>query len=137
MFYYIEPEVAGELGENTLMDSSVHPPLISKLHYQFSGWMGDELLESFPCFIISSRMVEIVKNLSLSGFEILDVEVTFSEEFDELDDKKKLPKFLWLKVVGQPGADDFGIADDHRLVISEQAKLAFGNAISNADLESF
>lgn len=47
MFRYIEPEVAGGLGEETQMDSTVHPPLVKKLHLEFEGWLGDDILETF------------------------------------------------------------------------------------------
>ena len=53
-YVYIEPEVAGGLGDHTVMDRSVHPPIVSKLHYQMEGWLGDALLESFPVFIVIS-----------------------------------------------------------------------------------
>ncbi|HKB91644.1 MAG TPA: hypothetical protein VKC60_14085 [Opitutaceae bacterium] len=52
-YYYIEPEVAGSLGENTVIHREVHPPRVSKLHYRFDGWLGDVLLESFPSFIVA------------------------------------------------------------------------------------
>lgn len=41
-FFALEPEVAGGLGPNTVMDRSVHPPRVSHLHYVFDGWMGDD-----------------------------------------------------------------------------------------------
>jgi hypothetical protein len=34
-FVYIEPEVAGGLGENTLLDVRTHPPVVTRLHYEF------------------------------------------------------------------------------------------------------
>ena len=34
-YFYIQPEVAGGLGKNTVMDRSVHPPIVSRLHYEF------------------------------------------------------------------------------------------------------
>lgn len=43
-YFYIEPEVAGGLGRNTVMNRAVHPPVVSKLHYHFDGWLGDVLL---------------------------------------------------------------------------------------------
>ena len=55
-YYMIEPEVAGEIGENTIYDNydeiinQKKKPIISHLHYIFDGWLGDELLEVTPCF---------------------------------------------------------------------------------------
>jgi hypothetical protein len=31
-YHSIEPEVAGGLGANTIMDRTVHPPVVTKLH---------------------------------------------------------------------------------------------------------
>lgn len=43
----IEPEVAGGLGENTVIDQSVHPPKIARLHYNFEGWLRKRGSRSF------------------------------------------------------------------------------------------
>ena len=45
--YLIEPEVPGSLGENTLANFDLHPPIIEKLHFQFDGWLSDDLLTSY------------------------------------------------------------------------------------------
>jgi hypothetical protein len=52
-YFQIAPEVAGGWGRNTVMDRSIHPPHVTKLHFEFDGWLGDVLLESFPCYIIT------------------------------------------------------------------------------------
>ncbi len=62
-YFYIEPEVSGELGEGTLMDTTVHPPKVEKLNYEFSSWLGDDLIESFPCYIVSERLAERLKKV--------------------------------------------------------------------------
>jgi hypothetical protein len=46
-----------------------------------------------------------------------------------LHPSRELPSFRWLKIVGEPGVDDFGISADHRLVVSErvtQSLVPFG-----------
>ncbi|HCE46902.1 MAG TPA: hypothetical protein DET40_25425 [Lentisphaeria bacterium] len=57
-----------------------------------------------------------------TGFSFGDVEVSKSILFTELYPKRKLPKFVWLKVNGRAGFDDFGIAIDRkcRLAVSEK-----------------
>lgn len=136
MFFYIEPEVSGELGENTVINTSVHPPEVSKLHYNFNGWLGDELLESFPCFIVADSLAEYVKSINLTGYLLGDVEITKSLEFEDLYPDKKLPKFFWFKVNGMAGVDDFGISDDLRLTVSELALNTLNEGvIIQADIE--
>ena len=55
-YYLIEPEVAGGIGEHSVIDRSSGKMVVRKLHYEFDGWLGDELLESTPCFIVSERL---------------------------------------------------------------------------------
>ena len=116
----IEPEVAGGWGERTVVDTAVHPPRIRHLHYQFDGWLGDEIIESFPCLIVSQRLAVLFPS-TLTGFELAEVEISKSEEFEDLCPGRILPAFRWLKVNGTAGVDDFGVAEDNRFVISQNA----------------
>lgn len=137
-YFYVEPEVAGGLGKNTIMDRNVHPPLVSKLHYEFDGWLGDVLLESFPSFIITEGAREKLKEHGISGASFDIAEVSRSGQFDELNPHRDLPRFDWLKVEGEAGRDDFGIACDGRLVVSERAlELLKDLGISNALITQF
>lgn len=120
-YYQLEPEVAGQLGEECEMDRSVHPPDVTKLHYEFHGWQGDDLLTTVANFIVSDPVRESLTSRDLSGYTIDDVTVSKSPEFDELYPDTDLPAFYWLKITGEPGEDDFGIADNNRLVISADA----------------
>jgi hypothetical protein len=132
-YFYIQPEVAGGLGENTVMDRSVHPPIVSKLHYEFDGWGGDVLLRSFPCLIVTEDAKKKLQSVGLTGMRFDKVEVTISELFQELFPDRQLPKFVWLKVDGRPGQNDFGFVQNARLVISERAlEVLKGLGISNA-----
>jgi hypothetical protein len=120
-YFYIEPEVAGGLGENTVMDCSVHPPVVSKLHYHLDGWLGDVLLESFPSFIATKEAGQQLQAIGVTGLRLDDVEVTISDQFRQLYPNPRLPGFVWFRAEGQPGRDDFGTAPDGRLVASERA----------------
>jgi len=120
-YFFLEPEVAGELGNGTVLDTTMHPPLVSKLNYQFSGWLGDVLLESFPCFIISADAADALGKDSYTGLSFSEVETSTTPEFNAMYPGRVLPKFRWLQVQGVAGSDDFGLASDHRLVVSEKA----------------
>jgi hypothetical protein len=133
-YFYLEPEVAGGLGPGTVMDSSAHPPKISKLNYQFDDWLGDVLLEAFPCFIITKEGRRIIEGQRFTGICFDDVEITTSDLFQDLFPDGPLPEFNWLKVLGHAAQDDFGISIDHRLVVSERVlktlnKLGISNAL--------
>jgi hypothetical protein len=140
-FYVVEPEVAGGFGKHTVIDRSSGKMVVQKLHYQFDGWLGDELLESAPSYIASERMAHEIERAQLTGVRFDDVEVTTSDQFRELYPDRQLPKFIWLKVEGNAGHDDFGIAPGLRLVVSERAlellkKIGFSNAASITPFES-
>jgi hypothetical protein len=117
----LEPEVAGGWGANTVADVSVHPPAVTRLHYEFQGWLGDDLLESFPCFIVSERLAAELLRSELTGFTLDALKVSTSAEFEELHPGRRLPEFRWLRVAGRAGQDDFGIGPDYRLVVSAAA----------------
>ena len=94
MYRLIEPEVAGGLGKETILSNDTHPPVVEKLNYEFSGWLGDDILESFPCYIVSERLKNKIDNNNLSGLKFDDVIVTKSEVFKQLYPDKKLPNFF-------------------------------------------
>lgn len=137
-FFLLEPYVAGGLGDNTVMDTSIHPPIVSRLHYTVDDWAGDELLESTPCFIITQHLASIVDAADLSGYRLADVEVTLSDTGTELLGDTELPTFRWLQVTGTAGTDDFGVTSDASIVVSTRAldTLRTGN-IDNCDIEAW
>lgn len=135
-FYMLSPEVAGELGEHTRMDTTAHPPVVTRLHYEFSDWLGDDLVESFPVFMISTATGERLARAGLSGFALADAETTLSPEAEELLEGQGLPAFRWLQITGRPGADDFGQTADARLVVSQRAlDLLREGALNNCEIE--
>ncbi|RCS56595.1 hypothetical protein [Parvibium lacunae] len=136
-FFLVEPEVAGGLGEKTVMDSSIHPPKIQSLEYVFDGWSGDVLLTSFPAYIVTSKAREILERFHASGISFAGVDILKSETFNEFFPEKELPEFFWMKVEGTAGQDDFGLAPNLRLVISGRAldelvKLRLSEAVVSA-----
>jgi len=120
--YKIEPEVAGGLGHNTLGNFDIHPPQISHLDYEFDDWLGDELIERFPVFIVSENLAKSLQNSDLTGFEIANCEVSKAGIFEDLHPGGlDLPTFFWLKINGNNENDDFLISPDFYLTVSEHA----------------
>lgn len=135
-FFFVGPEVAGELGGRTALDPTTHPPTLHHLHYEFHGWLGDALVESFPCWILTDAASAALRAQSVSGVQFSDVEVSKSAKFEELHPQLSLPKFRWLKVLGNAEWHDFGLANDHRLVLSEKALgILKGFGLGNAIIE--
>ena len=121
MYRFIEPEVAGGLGKETVLNNNIHPPIVEKLNYEFSGWLGDDIIESFPCYIVSERLKNKIDLEKLRGVRFDNVLITKSQVFNQLYPNIELPKFYWAKINGKFGFDDFIIWDDYRMIISERA----------------
>jgi hypothetical protein len=120
-YYRLSPEVAGGLGEHTVMDRSQIPPVVTHLHYVFDGWLGDELIESYPCFVVTRSLADKIGASRLQGAILAKAEISTSREFDGLNAGRVLPEFLWLKVIGTLGESDFALERDARLVVSATA----------------
>ena len=121
MYYRLDPEVAGHFGPETIVDSSTHPPIVHSLHYVFDGWLGDELLTAFPCFIVTKHMQQLIESTNPSGCSFDAVTVSRSEQFEELHSERQLPQFSRLMIDGVAQRDDFGTsATGGSIVVSER-----------------
>jgi len=136
-YFLLEPEVAGELGDGTVMDTSVHPPVVSRLQYVIQDWLGDEILESTPCFVVTEHLAGLIEAAGLSGYRLAGAEVVLGEDAEELADGPiDLPKFQWLQLPGSAGTDDFGASSNGSLVVSERAlDVLRQGALNNCDIE--
>ncbi|MEV6278637.1 hypothetical protein [Nocardia sp. NPDC051832] len=133
-FHLIEPEVAGGHGPGTVYDWSTVPATVTKLEYEFADWLGDALLESTPCFVVTAEVAGQIARMGLSGATFDDVIVSISPEGEELMDAE-LPAWRWLKPTGKPGESDFGVNDALSLVVSDRALAVLADAgIRNADV---
>jgi hypothetical protein len=108
-YLYIHPEVAEGLGHNTILDRSTHPPRIDKLHYEFEGWMGNALLDTFPCVIATKEAADGLASAAVTGIDYAKVEVSTSELFRHLHPNLHLPPFVWLQIKGIAGKGDLRI----------------------------
>jgi hypothetical protein len=115
------------------LDRSVHPPRVSHLHYVFDGWLSDEVLEGFPCWIVTESLARRIREAGLTGVDFGDVEVSAGDTFLELYPGRTLPAFVRLLPTGIARTDDFGVGSDHRLVALEKA-LAIIRSTNPSDL---
>jgi len=127
-YFYVEFEVAGNIGDNADVDWNTHPPRIERLHYEFDTWLGDALLEAFLCLIATEEAAAALKAAGVTGVAYDAVEVSTTETFREFHPDQGLPPFVWLRVNGVAGEDDFGVYRDmrgerpqHKFVLSERA----------------
>jgi len=139
--YGLEPEVAGGFGENTVVSNldnvrlKRERPIVTHLHYEFSGWLGDEILETTPCFIITESLANSIQRSELRGYTFDDTETSVTEEFEELYPRRVLPKFRRIipqgtvEITGSTfknwSGDDFCLSPKSILVVSEKALTVF------------
>ncbi len=123
MYYLVKPEVAGEMGEGTVLDHSTHPPRVDRLEYEIGGWLGSDLMTTFPCFIVTETLAEKLTASGLGSFELRDVEITISPEGEtalQVMGFSEFPKCKWFYVTGTAGHDDFGVTQKARLIVSDR-----------------
>lgn len=128
--YLIKPEVAGGLGPRTVMDRTTHPPRVDVLDHEFADWLGDDLLETYPCFVVTQRLGDLLAASDLTGYRLDDVIVSTTDQFPELH-PGPLPVFHRLRVTGTPHTDDMWLddraslhVDDAALTVLRRARLA-------------
>jgi len=118
--YLIKPEVPGGLGENSILDHSTQPFIVNKLHYQFDDWLGDDIIESYPCYLCSENLSKAFQENKLTGFTLQNCEISKSELFMDLNpDDRELPMFYWLKINGN-NQEDFFMSSERVLAISQR-----------------
>jgi hypothetical protein len=118
--HVVKPEVAGRFGPNTDLDPSVHPPRVHRLHYVFEGWLGDDLVESFPCFLATERLAEGIDAARLTGVTWASVEVEKSEQMEIFYPDIVLPAWRWMRL-GDDARDDLWADATAVLHVSERA----------------
>ncbi|GAA1214055.1 hypothetical protein [Prauserella alba] len=140
-YHLLSPDVAGELGDGTVLDTSTHPPVVHQLEYVISAWFGSDLLESFPCFVVSAELGKALQESGFGSFELADMQLTVTPEAEELRqgmDVRELPEFVWLKIFGQAGVDDIGVDRRASLVVSDRAlELLRRFDLDGCDIEDY
>lgn len=119
MHYILHPETPGETGDKTIMDTTTHPSVVTSLHIVFQGWMGDDLMECFPCFMVTEKLKQRLQQLKATGFIIQPCQVEVSPEFLLMQPGVILPPIYWLQVGHHPDCDMF-INHRHNLVITQK-----------------
>jgi hypothetical protein len=111
----------------------VHPPRVTRLHVLLEGWLGDDLLETFPAFVVTVEAGRRLTEAGLSGFELDDVEVERTASFG---DDRDVPELWWPRVTGSARRDDIGADAAGVLVVSQRAlEVLRRGSLVHADLE--
>jgi hypothetical protein len=134
-YFLLSPYSAGC---NSASDADWTTNTIHKLRYKFDFWRDDVLLSSSPTWIITVVAKHAVQLAKLTGVHFVSVEVSKSELFDQFHPRQELCSFVWMKVDGEAGHDDFGIVRKTKLVVSERALALLRTlGIPNARVDDF
>ena len=109
------------MGKRTVVSRTQLVPYVSTFHCELDGWLGDDLVESFPCFLVTEKLSAALGAERLSGFELGEAEITISPEFKKRNPGRRLPRFRWLKITGKPNRDDFWMESDQSIAVSRAA----------------
>lgn len=129
MFYQVGPECAGSVGDDSVFeDESVRPVRMSKFQFELNFWPEDDLIvATVQGYAGTERLSDAIKAAGLTGIEFDELDMVEGEQFF-IHKKDRygeiLPKYLWFKLVGKPGLDDFGVIPGPvslPLVVSERA----------------
>lgn len=121
--YTLRAEVAGGLGPQSVLDTTTTPPVVSRLHYDFVSWLGDDIVAAFPCSIVTNALAQAIVDEGLSGAQIDEVIVTKNPHFERFfpDTAAILPEWKWLRPTGEPHESDFWQDEQGILIVSESA----------------
>jgi hypothetical protein len=111
-YFLLSPYSAGC---NSASDADWATNTDRKLCDAFDFWSGDALLSSSPTWIVTVPAKHAIQPTKLTGVHFGSVEVSKSELYHQLHPSRELPSFVWLKVDGKAGRDDFGVVRNTKL----------------------
>ena len=142
-FYKLEPEIAGEIGESSKIEyENGTIKKIIFLEYLFSDWLGDELLSTHPCHIVTENLKKDISANNLTGVKFQKIKKTFSDEFIELNISTDIPEFVQIvcdnfyEDKNENALQDFYVNRYKELIVSESAlKVIKKHTLNNCLIE--
>jgi hypothetical protein len=123
MYKIIQPEVIVGLGDKTVFAEATAPfKTVTKLHIELEDWLGDDLMECHPCYMVTEHLKDKLAQSDITGYAIEPMLLTRNEYFaNNYRLEKKLPPFYWLKINGTAGnKDDMYIGEGKALFASDK-----------------
>jgi hypothetical protein len=122
MYKIIQPEVIVGLGNDTMFEETTAPfKTVKKLHIALEDWLGDDLMECHPCYIVTENLKNTLEKTNFTGFAFDNLTLTKDEYFsDNYSNEKPLPSFYWLKINGRVETDDIYVGEGSSLFCNEK-----------------
>lgn len=107
-FYILDPETAG----NTDFPATVQevPPSRRKVTVVFDVWLGDDIMEAYPCYLVTKRLWDMLATGGFTGASSGAIKSVKGDMWRQMCPRQSTPDVVWLKVTGKAGQDDFGVA---------------------------
>jgi len=106
--------IPGWIGEQSVSEVVDNREDFQKVHYVFDDYPTDCIVEHFGVYLITQGLKKALEEIEATGCEFHDVIVSRSDAYEghtsHIPDNS-LPKFYWLKIVGEGGKDDIGRAE--------------------------
>jgi hypothetical protein len=114
----LDPQIAGELGGRTVLDSTTHPPVVRELEYVLDQPEADDLIQSFPVFLVGVDLARRLQEAGLSGVGLAEAVVRPSAEYTAAYGRAPHRSYRRL----QPGnvGEDCWVDDSGRLCVSDR-----------------
>lgn len=119
MPFTLEPLVADELGEGTRLDATTHPPEVEAVEYVLDTPTEDDLIESFPVFLVSESLADQLADAQLRGFTLEEAQVIPSREYFEVWGSAAHKRYRWLRLKSSPQSDTW-LDESYRLCVSDR-----------------
>lgn len=147
--YLLNPELPGGFGDEVILSHEKEKNghfKVDFLHLVLDGWLGDDILECTPCFVITEALEKEMKKNEITGYKIAPLQVDISDTFHELQPETNIPHFLRMIPVGDVITngikceiiDDYDICwnQQNQLVISEKMySILKKHSITYCDVE--
>lgn len=119
--FRVEPKVSGELGPDAVLNTSTWPPVVEYFQFAFDAWRGEDIVETFPTFLVTDRLRRALQSASITGLVFGHVDACKGEQFDILMRGADVDLGQWhrMDVVGRPDADDAWLVANH-LTVNER-----------------
>lgn len=124
MFYKIQPACPGRFGEDSVGDLTI--PIVEKLHFIFLAGYLEPIVCEQNQFLATAQVQQLVMALEPAPQSVLFtrenlVVTTDGYQFDTVwpDLVSKVSDYVWMKVLGVAGRDDFGLTG-YDVVVSER-----------------
>src|SRR5215211_250252 len=119
MAYVLEPLVAGELGDETDLDTRTHPPLVHSVEFVLDLPTDEDLIESFPVFLVSEELASALTAAGFRGFQLSDAQVRPSHEYLANHGEVPHKRYRWLRLMPSRPSDCW-LDAQYRLCVSDQ-----------------